>query len=174
MRDDVTELLTRLENSMQRMTWALMDCDEDDLRMEMEDGEWSPMQIFSHIKASDDIMTARLPLFVTHDRPTLQSVDERAWAVAAGYEDAPLDQTLMALRRHRDEMLWQLRRLPDDAWDRVAHHEQSGDITLLDQIRKLAEHEEEHVVQLESLFGDEDEEGDQVEAISGGETDEEE
>jgi len=93
MRDDVTALLARLEDSMQRMTWALMDCDEDDLRLEMEDGEWSPMQIFSHIKASDDIITARIPLFIMRDHPALQSVDERAWAAAAGYEEAPLDQT---------------------------------------------------------------------------------
>ena len=159
MRDDVQDLITRLEKNMERITWGMMDCETDDLATAPDEGEWSPIQIFAHMKASNDITTGRIPLLVTHVEPTLQNVDGRAWATLAGYEEAPLDQTLMAYRRQRDETLWQLRRLPDDCWDRVAHHETRGELTLFTLLQSFLEHEEEHITQLEAVFGDEADEG---------------
>src|SRR5579875_1198004 len=155
MANDVSDLIDRLEASVRRLTWAMMDLDEDELTEAPEEGEWSPIEILAHVKACDDIMTGRIATILTHPQPApLANFDERAWAEIAGYTEAPVDQTLMALQRHRGEMVWQLRRLPADAWERAAQHETRGMLTLYDLVRTFLEHEEEHIAQLEDLFED--------------------
>ena len=156
MSEQTESLLARLEESMRRLTWAMMDVDEDDLTAS-EDDEWSPIEILAHVKACDDIMTGRIALTLVHPKPVLQNFDERAWAEIAGYTLAPTDQTLMAMQRHRGEMVWQLRNLPDAAWARTAQHETRGTLSLFDLVESFTDHEEEHVRQLEDLFEDVDE-----------------
>ncbi len=153
MSEQTDALLTQLDESLRRLTWALMDVDEDDLNAS-EDNEWSPVQILAHVKACDDIMTGRIAMLLVHPQPMLQDFNERAWAEIAGYTMAPVDQTLMALQRHRNEMVWQLRNLPDEAWSRTAQHETRGTLSLLDLVQSFADHETEHVQQLEDLFED--------------------
>lgn len=159
MRDDADDVITRLEQTVQRFTWALMECEPSDLTTAPGPDEWSPVQILAHIKAYDDVITARVATILTQDQPVIAGVDGDAWAAIAGYAEAPLDQTLASLQRHRNELVWQLRRLPDDAWDRAAIRT-SGVQTLLAMLRGTAEHEEEHVAQLNDLLGldDDDEE----------------
>jgi hypothetical protein len=158
MANDVSDLMDRLEATMRRLTWAMMDLDEDELGEVPDEGEWSPIQILAHVKACDDVMTGRIATVLTHPQPApLANFDERRWAEIAGYADAPVDQTLMAMQRHRSEMVWQLRRLPEEAWDRTATHETRGTLTLYDLVHTFLEHEEEHVTQLEDLFEDLDE-----------------
>jgi uncharacterized damage-inducible protein DinB len=154
MREDAQQMLDRLDESARQIVYLVMDCDPEDLTAPPGEGEWSIAEILAHIKASDDILPGRVAMLLTHPRPEFQRFDERAWAAIAGYAEAPADQTLMAYQRRRGELIGQLRRLPDDAWDRTAHHEERGTISLLDLLRSAAEHEEEHVAQLEELLGE--------------------
>lgn len=158
MRQDVEILTDRLETTVRRLTWAMMDCDPEDLNAAPEPGEWSPLQILAHLKASDDIVMPRIPMILTRDHPLLPDVDERMWADIAGYVDAPVDQTLLVFQRRRNETLWQLRRLPDEAWDLVGVHEERGEMTLYAMLASFAAHEEEHLAQLHDLLGIEAEE----------------
>jgi hypothetical protein len=156
MADEITEILDRLDASAKQLAWTMMDLDPDEMTVAPDDGEWSAIEILAHVKACDDIMTGRIATILTHPKPLLQNFDERAWAIVAGYADAPVDQTLMALQRHRGEMLWQLRRLPPEAWARTAQHETRGPLSLLDLVRSFTEHEEEHIAQLDDLFEDDE------------------
>jgi hypothetical protein len=153
MSEKIDALMTQLEDSLHRLTWAMMDVDEEDLNAS-EGDEWSPIEILAHVKACDDIITSRIAMLLVHPKANLQDFNERAWAEIAGYVDAPLDQTLMALQRHRNEMIWQLRRLPDEAWERTAPHETRGTLSLFDLVKSFADHETDHVQQLENLFED--------------------
>ncbi len=158
MREDASQVVDRLDEAVRQLTFVMMDIEPEDLATRPDDDEWSPIEILAHLKASDDITTPRVAIILTHPSPAFQSIDERTWAEIAGYVNAPADQTLMAYQRRRAELVWQLRRLPDDAWDRAANHEGRGRITLLDLLRSLAKHEEEHLAQLEAMLKD-DEEG---------------
>lgn len=158
MTRDVPGVLARLESSVRRITWAIVDCDDDEKAQAPAKGQWSPIQILAHVKACDDIITSRIAMILTRARPTLLNFDEHVWAEIAGYVDAPDDQTLMAYQRHRGEMVWQLRRLPDEAWDYVGVHETRGELTLYDLVNSFLEHEEEHVANLETILEIENEE----------------
>ncbi len=163
MPHDTTDLLDRLEAAVRELTWTMIDLDEDELHESAAAEEWSPIEILAHIKACDDIVTGRIATLLTHPHPTLANFDERAWAIIAGYAEAPVDQTLMALQRHRGEMVWQLRRLPTEAWDRTAQHETRGTLSLYELVRTFVEHEEEHVAQLDAMFEDDDDDDDEEE-----------
>lgn len=157
MRQDVEDLLKRLESTVQKLTWVMIDCDEEDLNTAPADEEWSPLEILGHVKALDDIVTFRIAAILTKDTPLIPDFDVDGWAKIAGYRTAPLDQTLHSYQRHRSELVWQLRQLPDEAWDRHGKHESKGDLSLFDLVRIFLEHEEEHLAQLEAAFGDEEE-----------------
>ncbi len=43
MRQDVEDLLKRLEATVQKFTWVMIDCDEEYLNTAPEEGDWSPM-----------------------------------------------------------------------------------------------------------------------------------
>ena len=151
----ITLMLDRLESSAQRITWGIVDLDEEELTSgseEGEDEEWSPIQILAHVKACDDIMTGRIASILTNPKAVVPNFDEQAWATIAAYTEAPVDQTLMALQRHRGEMVWQLRRLPEATWQQSFTHETRGTLTLLALVQSFLEHEEEHVAQLEEMF----------------------
>ena len=145
-------LLDRLEASAQRITWGIVDLDEEELTTGGEDEEWSPIQVLAHVKACDDIMTGRIASILTNPKAIVLNFDEQAWATIAGYTEAPVDQTLMAFQRHRGELVWQLRRLPEERWQQSFAHETRGTLTLLALVQGFLEHEEEHVTQLEDMF----------------------
>jgi uncharacterized damage-inducible protein DinB len=156
MRADVEALIQRLDALKQQITWAMLDIDTADLRTAPAEDEWSPMEVLAHIKANDDIITPRIIKFLTEDNPTLPRYDLERWEAIAGYVEAPVDQTLLAFQRHRDELVWQLKRLPDAAWDRRGISPFSGDVTLYQILNIFADHEAEHLAQLRAMLGEEE------------------
>lgn len=152
--DKTATLLDRMEDTMRRLTFVMVDFDDDELTEAPQPSAWSPIQIFAHMKASDDLTTPRMAAMLTRDNPPLVSFDVDLWFQIAGYTDAPMDQTLMAYRRHRDETLYQLRRLPAEAWERTGVHAKRGPLSLFDVITTAVEHEEEHVTELEKILED--------------------
>lgn len=152
MAFDTKALLDRMEETMRRLTYVMVDFDDDEMAEAPQPGAWSPIQIFAHMKACDDLITPRMAAILTRNNPPLVSFDVDLWFQIAGYTDAPMDQTLMAFRRHRDEVLYQLRRLPEEAWERTGVHAERGQITLFDVITTAVNHEEEHVTELEKIL----------------------
>ncbi len=157
MRSDAAAVTDRLERSIQRITWAMLDCEPADLNVAPDVSEWSPIQILAHLRASNDLYVSRVMLILTSDAPTLTLLDVDRWMELAGYTIAPLDQTLMVFQRQRQELIWQLRHLPDIGWDRIGRHPEQGDLTLLAMLTAQARHEEEHVEQLRELLDIDDE-----------------
>jgi len=159
--EEIAALLQRFDEVAKHLTWTLLDCAEADLKTPLAEGEWSPLQILAHIRGVDDMLTVRIATLLTSNNPALPRLDFDAWATVAGYAEAPLDQTLHAWQRHRSETIWQLNRLPLEAWNRTAIHPSRGNITLLDLVQRALEHEEEHSVELDAAFEDE------VESVEG-------
>jgi hypothetical protein len=89
---------------------------------------------------------------MTRNNPRFPSVDERLWAQMAGYDIAPVEDTLATYQRHRAEMVWQLRRMPLEAWSRVGTHETRGELTLFAIVQDFVDHEAEHAAELEKIL----------------------
>ncbi|HEY7831964.1 MAG TPA: DinB family protein [Ktedonobacterales bacterium] len=114
-------------------------------------GVWSAQAILAHLRAADDILAPRAYMVLTRENPPLAAYDERRWAEVAGYGQADVRASLAVYTARRAELVLALRRLAPGDWARAGIHEARGLVTLLELMRGLAEHEEEHAAQIEAL-----------------------
>lgn len=113
---------------------------------------WTPRQILAHVRASDEILTPRVYQMLVRDEPPLPAFDERRWCEVAGYESMPLDAVFARIAIRRYELVQLLRILPAEAWERAGIHEVSGRVTILQVLTHIAEHEEEHLAEIQGLL----------------------
>src|SRR5262249_45036243 len=88
---------------------------------------------------------------LAEESPKLALLDERRWAKATGYVRLKFRPSLRAFILQREELLDVLQKLPFDAWSRKADIG-GRNHTVFSQARRMALHEIEHCVQLETLF----------------------
>jgi hypothetical protein len=114
--------------------------------------EWAAHQVLAHIRAVDAIVTSRIYMILTRDHSPLIDFDERRWAEIADYVHLDFRRSLTFFALRQQEVVQTLRQLPADAWQRTGQHEVRGTLSLLDIVEDLANHLEEHCLQIENLF----------------------
>lgn len=144
----VAEVIEALSDDAERLDELTEHADER-WQEPPRDGGWSAVATLAHLRASDDILTPRLMQIAVRDEPFLASLDERRWQEVAGYAELPAQQLVDGFRARREELLFALGRLPLSSWQRTGTHEDRGRVTLLELAQGLAEHELEHVEQIE-------------------------
>lgn len=115
-------------------------------------GEWAVNEVFAHMRAVDDIVTPRIYMLLTRQNAPLVSFDERQWAEVARYVNRDIHQSLTLFTLRRIEVVTALRQLFAEDWQRSGTHEVYGHQTLLDLVRDLVTHEEEHCSRIETLL----------------------
>jgi hypothetical protein len=113
--------------------------------------EWSAIEIVAHLRASDDLLVSRIFHALVVDDAQFGEVSERRWADVAGYRDMPLDLLLQTLTSRREELVRTLCGLAPTDWERAGQHAVRGRQTVFSIATHLAEHELEHLEQLEQL-----------------------
>jgi hypothetical protein len=121
------------------------------LREPLAPDEWSPAEVLAHLRAEDDIQSIRAYMILARDEPPLPAFDERVWAEVAGYLTLHPRASLDIYFRRRIELAHMLRGTAPKDFDRAGMHETLGRLTLQALLENLAEHEEEHVAQLEAM-----------------------
>jgi DinB family protein len=145
----VVEALTEVPD---RLVALLGGLDEASLRARPTPDGWSALEVLAHLRASEAIVAPRLYQIVVRDEPALVAFDERRWAEVAGYADLPASLLLQGYAARRAELVAMLRRLAPGDWERAGLHEIAGRVTLLDIARSMAEHEAEHIAQLQAML----------------------
>lgn len=155
MPDDVEReaelVIQRLAAIPERMRRAVAGRCDERLHAAPADGEWSASAILAHMRAADDIQAPRVLMILARDNPPLPAFDERRWAEIAAYADLEFAASLAVFALRRAELVAALRQVAPGDWRRTGAHEIRGPVTLLDVVRGLLEHEEEHCTQLEAL-----------------------
>jgi hypothetical protein len=152
-RAEIDQLLDLLDESAGWLQMALRGCDDNLLRARSGPDEWSALDVLIHLRASDELLTARIYQLAVRDGVPLADLDERRWAELGRYALQPVDESLRSLATRRRELLTMLRLLPDAIWRHRGQHETRGALTLTDVVRHLAEHEAGHRAQLEAALG---------------------
>lgn len=125
---------------------------DQELRAAPGDEAWSAGQIFAHLRSADDILAYRAyAILVRDDTPLLPIFDEHRWADVAGYVEMDFGLSLRTFAARREELVYMLRRVAPADWERKAVREQLGQITLLEGMILLIEHEEEHCLEIETI-----------------------
>jgi hypothetical protein len=146
------DLVERFAAAPGRLARAAKGTGKDRLHASPTEGEWSPRDILAHIRASDDILAPRLIQILVRDQPPLPAFDERRWAEVVGYGELEFGSLLATFTARRAELAAMLRRLSPEDWQRAGLHEERGPRTVLQLLRVLLQHEEEHVAQIEALL----------------------
>ena len=149
---DVSALVERLAQTPHRLAAAAAGKRPAELAATPANDEWSALAILAHLRASDDILAPRLMMMLVRDEPPLPSYDERRWADVMGYAEHEFQELPAAFTFKRAELVRALRRLSPSDWQRGGIHDEHGRITLLDMLRHLVDHEDEHCRQIETLL----------------------
>jgi hypothetical protein len=149
---EIAAMVERLAQTPHRLAAAAAGKSPAELAAAPADDEWSPLAVLAHLRASDDILAPRLLMMLVRDEPPLPSFDERRWAELMGYDEHEFQELLAAFTFKRAELVHALRRLSQSDWQRGGTHDVSGWITLPDILRHLADHEDEHCRQIETLL----------------------
>jgi hypothetical protein len=148
-QEDVTELLNRLASAPGRYAAALSRLEDADSVVGSQPGEWSPAETFAHVRASCDILEPRIMMVLVRDNPQLLAYDDAKWSELARYTHLPLIDSLELMRLRRKELVGTLSAINLEGWERAGTHEMSGPQTVLDIARHIADHDDEHITQIE-------------------------
>ncbi len=148
---EVNDLLSRLARMPTRIAQATAGLTEEQMRQPPAEGEWSMIDVFAHVRATDDIIAGRVMPVLVRDQPNLLAYDERRWAEVTRYTQEHFEQPLEVFGLRRAELVHALRHISLADWERTGIHEERGPQSLLAIVQRVVEHEEEHCAQLEAL-----------------------
>ena len=116
---------------------------------------WSASDVLAHLRACAEVWGKSIGAMLQQPHPTLRYVSPRAWMRKSDYAALAFSVSLPAFARQRDE-LWQLlRALPIPDWSRGATFTavtQGREQTVLSYAQRIAQHEREHLEQIETLL----------------------
>lgn len=79
-------------------------------------------------------------------------IDERRWAERLATGRLPFRQQQAMFRSGRQELVAVLSSLRDEEWLLAGNHERIGRVAIVDLARSIAEHETEHLGQIEAWY----------------------
>lgn len=133
-----------------RLTAAWAAVPADALQWRPQPGEWSAHEVVVHCADSETNAAARIRFLTAEADPVIQGYDEAEWARRFDYHGHPVEPALALVKAVRANTVALLRRLPEEAWQRVGHHTESGRYAAEDWLGIYAEHLEGHARQIEA------------------------
>jgi uncharacterized damage-inducible protein DinB len=111
--------------------------------------KWSAKEIVCHLADCELVYGLRYRLILSEPAPTLAAFDQDNWAKSLYGKEALKDGIAMfkALRAANMAML---KSLPPSAWKRSGNHVSYGRMTLRDIVIHIADHDKNHVAQVEA------------------------
>ena len=106
-----------------------------------------------HLRDYAEIFNSRLMRAVSEDNPRVASYDNEDLAASREYMSQDLEQVLSAFSRIRTNMIAALARLTEDDWRRTVQHSAWGEPSIEWLMNRCAQHELEHLGDIERLRG---------------------
>lgn len=125
------------------------------LQTNPDEDSWSANDILAHLRACADVWGKSMLTMIAQERPTLRYISPRTWIRKTDYPAQEFHRSLLAFTQQRDNLLHALHRLKPADWARGATFTgtvKGREQTVLSYAQRLAEHEQQHLAQLESLL----------------------
>lgn len=142
-----TNDLVKTIERLQGMTDGLA---EVQLRARPEEKKWSIKEIVAHLAAFEPVFLSRLKTLLTKDDPTFENYDTDAWN-ASDHIEEDFDKNLEKFITARKKTVEFLKRLKDKEWLRAGKHPTFPSYTIQVAAEKVAEHDRNHLGQIEIL-----------------------
>jgi hypothetical protein len=145
---ELDQLLERLRRGPEVLAAALTGAAGSELDFHGAPERWSIRQIVAHVSDAELAGAFRVRRILAEENPALEAYDQDAWAARLDYSKRKPSQSLETFRRVRQEIYELLRDAPATAFARTGYHTERGTITLLDLVKLIAEHPENHAQQI--------------------------
>jgi hypothetical protein len=149
--NELADLLERFRRGAELLAMSMTGCAGAELDFVPGPDKWSVRQIICHLADAEMVGAMRFRQVIAEEQPTLQSYDEKAWAVNLDYSKRKASPVIETFRRIRGESYDLLKDLPESAYLRTGRHSEKGPMTLLDLLRIYTLHAEKHAGQLRAV-----------------------
>jgi hypothetical protein len=116
---------------------------------------WSANDILAHLRACADVWGQSIMAMIAQEHPTLRYISPRTWIRKKDYPEQEFRVSLEAFTKQREALLGILKTLRTEDWSRDATFTattKGREQTVLSYAERMAEHENEHCTQIETLL----------------------
>jgi hypothetical protein len=147
----VERYLKIITETPQRIALAVKEVDEVKLQFKADTKAWSANDILAHLRSCADLWTHSIYAMLAENEPAFSDIDERKWARVTRYAELPFHKSFQAFSLLRENLVSVLKDLPFESWERSAIMFERRH-TVFTQMRRMAQHETEHLEQLEIVL----------------------
>jgi len=145
---DVAAAIQPLPGTIEALSRGLS---AEQLRRRPREGEWSMKEVMAHfLKVERDVFLLRLKRIVNEDRPRFESFDPDAWAAERDHRLGDFMDDWRRFAEARRETVTLLTSQPLAAADRIGLSGFFGPVTLAQYATHIADHDIEHLSQLQA------------------------
>ncbi|HEY7268748.1 MAG TPA: DinB family protein [Dehalococcoidia bacterium] len=145
------EFIAALEQAPKRLSAGTSGLNAAQLKQRPGSGEWSVIELVCHLRDYAEIFDSRIASALSEDSPEVASYDNEDMVASREYESQDLATVLAAHRAIRERMLAKLATLTEAQWQRTVRHATWGQPTLEWLMNRCAEHELEHLADIEAV-----------------------
>lgn len=127
----LTEALTILEIFPNQLRDLVANLDDATLDTPYRPEGWTIRQLVHHISDSHHNSYLRFKWALTEDNPVIKVYNEKAWAALDDSVKAPIAWSLNHLEVVHQKLVYLLKMLNEDQWEKTFQHPESGDTTNL-------------------------------------------
>jgi uncharacterized damage-inducible protein DinB len=143
-------LIEQYATGGEKLRRALAGLSREDLLAKPGPGKWSIQELVIHLADSDAIAIDRMKRILTENNPPLLYADEQAYTEKLFCDEQSIDDAVLLFDVGRRQWARVLRKLPDEAFDRVGTHNRRGQLSLEHFVTDYIEHVDHH---LKFLYG---------------------
>jgi len=149
MVDEATELLISNLKTTQMRISDLLELVADDQDWQSDPGEWSIRYIAAHLATVDrECYRDRVIRIAANENPHFESY----FNSGRDFSQYDLRDSLYEWAVTRQEIIDFVRALPENNWSLTGTHAAFGTITVLDVLRMMLDHDQEHLQHLEQAI----------------------
>lgn len=128
-----------------RLRRATAGLSPEDLTARPGPGTWSILELVHHLADSDLIAIDRMKRILTEDNPALLYADENGYVDRLFSHEQTLEDSLILVEVSRRQFARVLRKLPDEAFERVGTHNRRGPLTVASMVKGYIDHTNHHL-----------------------------
>lgn len=146
--ESYADLLERLEAVPATLVRLIGDRTADDLRQPGQDAGVGVVEILCDQQDWEEITGERVARMLHENTPELEAYDDSLWAIEHDYAARNSDDVIEAFTRMRAQLIETLSGLDDAGWQRTAHLENHGVITIAWLMERVLAHDENHIAEI--------------------------
>ena len=152
MFDTRSELLDVYRSTPVTLRALVRQLDDELTRSQSAPGEWSIIEIVTHLADAEEMVVKRVERMLTEDNPGLPAYDPAQLAGMSNYRSRSISEELDRFEAVRGELTSRLEGLDESDWARTGQHEEVGDITVEGMTAHMAAHDSIHLAQIARIL----------------------